>query len=229
MSADRKLTLIPWSELYQADVASVDKTFAAAEEKLVGLLPRPFERHPDTFKVIRGVVDMELSSPSRRALIEMTATSNEVSSAPDDMQRLFLDLGVRDEDEIAIQLDIAKRKWGTGPRYPENTYSVTLVPTAYRPDLLGVEFNYAKQWWFLKSGTPVDKTTSADVWYGSTRVREMAQVYYLLGVGMVYDSYEVGTHGAITRYRQKPHQYIAAIHSGAAEWITSLVDSRMAK
>lgn len=230
MSADRKPSLISWSSQYQADIVSVDTTFDYAEKKLVDLLPRRFEKYP-AFKVKRGKdVDMESSLPFRRAQIEMTASASEVASAPEEMQKLFLDLGVQDGDEMAIELMIAKRNWRANPRrFADRVYSVKLLPTVYRPDLLGVRFNYAKQLWFLKSGTSVGKPEIVNIWYETNRIREMGRVYGLLEQGLVYDSYEEGTHASITRYRQKPHPYLAAIHRGTADWITGLIDSRMAK
>lgn len=227
----RPSSLPSWSEQYRLDIASVDTTFADAGRKLVDLLPRRFERHTAFFRVQRGrkVAAMAGTSLFRRAWIEMAANAAEVTSAPEAMQRFFPDLGVQEGDEIAIGLLIARRSWRANPReFAENVYyEVTLVPTTHRPDLLGVEFNYAQQLWFLKSGTPVDRTEPADMFYGSRRVREIGRVYSLLGEGMVYDSYEEGTRASVTRYRHKPHPYLAAIHRSAAAWITALVDSKM--
>ncbi|MBI2597426.1 hypothetical protein HYW41_04675 [Candidatus Daviesbacteria bacterium] len=226
---DRRPELPSWSKQYLDDIASVDTTFADAGRKLVDLLPRRFERYPASFRVQRGrkVSAMEGSSLFRRAWIEMTANASEVVSAPEAMQRFFPDLGVQEGDEIAIGLLIAKRSWRAEPqKYAENVYEVTLMPVTYRPDLLGVEFNCARQLWFLKSGTPVDRTEAA-LMHENERLRGIDKVYYLLRDGMVYGSQEIGTHGGATRFLHKEHPYLAAIHRGAADWITALVDSKM--
>lgn len=231
MSADRKPQLLSWSAQYQADLASVDSGFAQAQQKLVDLLPRQFEKFPAAFKVRRGKdVFMEETAGKLfdRAEVELTSTADEVTTAPEDMQRLFLDLGIKPGDELVIEFMAAKRNWRpTNRRLAEQMYSVTLMPTVYRPDLVGIKFNSAKQLWFLKPGTSVSHPESANTWYESKRIREMAGTYDLLEHGLTHNSHEVGTHASYTEYEQKPHPYLATIHRVSADWIVSLVDKRI--
>lgn len=233
ISADRKPSLISWSAQFRLDTESVDKNFSEAGKKLADLLNQPFEKYPAAFRIKRGksvFMVLDAAAAFRRAEIEMVADQSDVASAPEGMQKLFLDLGIQESDEIAIGLMLAKRRPRANPqKFAESVYKVTLVPTVYRPDLLGIEFNYAHQFGFLKSGTPIDRTEPADLWYGSERVRDMSDAYALLMEGTVYDAYSEGTHASITRYRHKPHAYIALIHKNTAEWISDLVQNRTSK
>ncbi len=231
MSADRKPSLLSWSAQFRADVTSVDNTFAEAGRKLVDLLPKKFENFPTVFTVRRNqnVMDKSAAGAFQSAEIELTANAEEVTSAPEEMKRLFLDLGIRPGDEIAIEAMMAKRNPRADTRrFAEQIYAVTLMPTIFRPDLVGAEFDYAKRWHFLKPGTPVHNPEPVNIWTETERIREMGQVYWILEEGMVYDRYEEGTHASITRYKQKPHPYLATIHRATADWFVDLVNKRMA-
>jgi hypothetical protein len=233
MSADHNPSLLSWSDQFQADAKFVDSAFIDTAEKLVNLLPRNFEKYPQAFNIRRGeAVPMDPTARRyfTRAEVEMTATAAEVTSAPDDMQRLFLDLGIKPGDEIAIEVMMAKKKLSLRNlvrQYPERKYSITLVPTVLRPDLVGVELDYGQNLSFLKPGTPVHTPEPVNTWYETDRICKMGQIYGLLREGMVYDSYEEGTHASISKFRHKPHPYLATIYKASADWIVDLIDRRM--
>src|SRR3989344_6697431 len=150
MSVDRRLS---WTAQYQADIAGVDQSFADAATKFVGLMDRPLENSPDIKVKREDKVDMGSSAPFRRRLeIVMNATSVEVVTAPDEMIRLFVDLGMETGDDLNIEVMATRSDERANPRkHAENDYSVTLMPTTYRPGLFGIKLNYAHQLWLLKS------------------------------------------------------------------------------
>ncbi len=212
--AERSNSLIPWSKQFQLDVASVDESFRYTGKILSALSQRPFEEFPG-FQVER-----EIAAGLTRVRIEMVANPIEVASAPEDLQKLFLDLGIQDSDEIAVGLMITQDTAENRPRM----YVVTLVPPVYRPDLWGVEISSAKRLTVLKSGTTLDATKPADA--GNARAAELTGFYInLLPHGMTYGT----SYASVAGDLQKPHLIMAAIYKGTAGWITSLVDRRMAR
>lgn len=226
-SADRRPSLLSWTAQHQADIAAVDQSFAEAATIFGSLIGKPLKDSP-TLRVKQGnEVDIPSAIYGKSLQIIMFADGVDVSSAPEGMQRLFLDLGLQRGDAMYIKVTVARRKRFVNRGYAEKPYTVTLMPTRYRPDLLGFEFNDQDQLWLLKSGTPIEQPEPP--FPVTNRYHELTRSFDLMREGMVSGSHQEGTQGSIIVYDHKPHPYLAAIHRATADWVTTLVGNRMAK
>lgn len=205
--------LLSWADQYRADIKSVQTNLDTAKGIFRDLLRRPLEKAREV-KVVRDVKRLSLDGNVSQTEIEFNATSAEISSAPDAAKRLFLDLGIKEGEEIAVFVEVTKK---------DHWYSVVLSPTNHRVGLLGVEFNFANQLWFRRSGASTHGNEPA---LGEDSNPDVERVYDLLQNGLVHDSHEVGTHASYTEYDHWPHPYIAEMHKGVAEWILATVDAR---
>lgn len=226
-SADRKPSLLSWTTQHQADIAAVDQSFAEAATIFGTLIGKPLKDSP-ALRVNRGYeVDMPSAIYGKGLQIIMFADGVDVFSAPEGMQRLFLDLGLQRGDAMDIRVAVARRKRFVNRDFTEKPYVVTLMPTRYEPDLFGLEFSDQHQLWLLKSGTPVEQPEPP--FPVTNRYHELVRFFNLMREGMVSGSHEEGTQGSTIVYDHKPHPYLAAIHRATADWITTLVGNRMAR
>lgn len=210
--------VISLSEQLERDKKSVETDLAYARETIVGLMEIHNWRNNPALKVRREKIDKGDGSFDTTS-IELMATAEEVTAAPDKVQALFIDLGIRKGDEIGIQLRL-----GRDSRYAQKLYDVMLIPTTYRPDLLGIEFTHANQLWFLKSGLPFEGNHHAEY---TVRSAQINHAYHLMLNGLVHDSHEVGTHASYTEYKHMQHPRLTAAKRAVADWIVGLIDVRM--